>query len=159
LRRLIDDLVHQNGLLGDGGGDRHSIDLLDAALADLAASEVGDFYLPTDDEEFAAFEVGSGDGGDDVGEARAGGDQGKGLGAELELIEIFCGNSGGNLMGDGDALDAAAATLKQVHDIATRDKEAVGIAQAGEPICEEVAVLRHQEYFSTMVWIAFWTLC
>ena len=140
---LVHDFVHQNGFFGDGGGYSHSVDLLDAALANFTAGEIGHFHLASDDEEFAAFEIGARNGGDDVGETGARGDEGKSFGPELKFIAILRGNSCGNLMSDGDALDAAAATLKQMHDVATCDKEAVGVAKVGEPICEDVAILRH----------------
>ena len=135
---LIDLGVDEFGALADGLADGDAVDFLDAALADLASVEVGDFDLAADDEELAGFEPGTADGGDEVGEAGAGGGHGEGLGggvgwlavgAEVDFVEVLGCDAGGYLMDDGDAGEAAGAGLEEVHDVAAGYEETVGVAE------------------------------
>ena len=136
--------LEEDGALGDGAGDGDTVDLLDAALADLAAGEVGDLDLAADDEQFAAFEEGSAERGDDVGEAGAGGDKGEGLAAEVNFVEVLGGDASGDFMHDRDAGEVVAAALEQVHDVAAGDEEAVGVAELDEPFGKKIAVFFHE---------------
>ena len=145
----VDDVVDELGALGDGLCDGDAVDFLDAALADLGADggvgEVGDLDLAADHEELAGFEEGSAKRGDDVGEARSGGDECEGLGGffgrEVDFVEVLGGDAGGDLVDDGDAGELVRAGLKQVHEFSGGDEEAVGVAEGDEPVGEEVGVL------------------
>jgi hypothetical protein len=107
--------------------------LTDFTLAGEAAGQVGDLDLASYDEEFAGFQVGSGDCGDDVGEAGASGDKGEGfvasVRAEMEFVEVFGGDSGSYFVDDWYAGESMAAGFEQVHDVAAGDEEAVRVAE------------------------------
>ena len=62
----------------------------------------------------------------------------------MQFVEVFSCYAGRYLMHHRNAGQLVADAFEQMHDVATRNKEAMSIAELNEPLCKQIAVFFHE---------------